>query len=66
MIVMVLLGMLPIYGLIAMAGVIPIQRNISKFRKQQSKTKTFPLSVQNLVILLFPLIIVLTVGAILN
>lgn len=65
-IVMVLFGLVPIYGLIVIAGLIPVQKNISKFRKQQSKTKTFSLSVQNLVILLFPLILVLTIGAILN
>lgn len=65
-IVMVLFGLVPIYGLIVIVGLIPVQKNISKFRKQQCKTKTFPLSVQNLVILLFPLIIVLTIGAILN
>nr|WP_320025457.1 1,4-dihydroxy-2-naphthoate polyprenyltransferase [uncultured Acetobacterium sp.] len=65
-IVMVLFGLVPIYGLIVIAGLIPVQKNISKFRKQQSKIKTFSLSVQNLVILLFPLIIVLTIGAILN
>ncbi|MBU4438804.1 MAG: 1,4-dihydroxy-2-naphthoate polyprenyltransferase [Firmicutes bacterium] len=65
-IVMVLFGLVPIYGLIVIAGLIPVQKNISKFRKQQSKIKTFSLSVQNLVILLFPLIIVMTIGAILN
>ena len=65
-IIMVLFGMLPMYGLIAIAGLIPIHKNISKFRKQQSKTRTFPLSVQNLVISLVPLIIILTIGAILN
>ncbi|MCG2730730.1 MAG: 1,4-dihydroxy-2-naphthoate polyprenyltransferase [Acetobacterium sp.] len=65
-IVMVLFGLVPIYGLIVIAGLNPVQKNISKFRKQQSKIKTFSLSVQNLVILLFPLIIVMTIGAILN
>ncbi|URN83143.1 UbiA family prenyltransferase [Acetobacterium wieringae] len=65
-IIMVMLGLVPIYGLIAIVGLIPIHKNISKFRKQQSKTKTFPLSVQNLVISLVPIIIVLTIGTILN
>ncbi|PKM48384.1 MAG: prenyltransferase [Firmicutes bacterium HGW-Firmicutes-6] len=65
-IIMVLFGMLPMYGLIVIVGLIPIHKNISKFRKQQSKTRTFPLSVQNLVISLVPLIIILTIGAILN
>lgn len=65
-IIMVMLGLVPIYGLIAIVGLIPIHKNISKFRKQQSKIKTFPLSVQNLVISLVPIIIVLTIGTILN
>lgn len=64
--IMVLFGLVPIYGLIAILGLIPIHKNISKFRKQQSKTMTFPLSVQNLVIALVPIIIVLTIGVILN
>ena len=65
-IIMVVFGMLPIYGLIAIVGLIPIYQNISKFRKQQSKTITFPLSVQNLVISLVPVIIILTIGTILS
>jgi len=65
-IIMVMFGLVPIYGLIAIVALIPIHKNISKFRKQQSKTKTFPLSVQNLVISLVPIIIILTIGTILN
>ncbi|MDO9493896.1 1,4-dihydroxy-2-naphthoate polyprenyltransferase [Acetobacterium sp.] len=64
--IMVLFGLVPIYGLIAIVGLIPIHKNISKFRKLQSKTVTFPLSVQNLVIALVPAIIVLAIGVILN
>ena len=65
-IIMVVFGMLPVYGLITIVGLIPIYKNISKFRKQQSKTITFPLSVQNLVISLVPVIIILTIGTILS
>ncbi len=65
-IIMVVFGILPIYGLIAIVGLIPIYQNISKFRKQQSKTITFPLSVQNLVISLVPVIIILAIGTILS
>ena len=65
-IIMVIFGMLPIYGLIAIVGLIPIHKNISKFRKQQSKSSTFPLSVQNLVISVAPVIIILTIGTILS
>lgn len=65
-IIMVVFGILPIYGLIAIVGLIPIYQNISKFRKQQSKTITFPLSVQNLVISLVPVIIMLMIGTLLN
>ena len=65
-IIMVVFGILPVYGLITIVGLIPIYKNISKFRKQQSKTITFPLSVQNLVISLVPVIIILTIGTILS
>ena len=65
-IIMVVFGMLPVYGLITIVGLIPIYKNISKFRKQQSKTITFPLSVQNLVISLVPVIIILAIGTILS
>ena len=65
-IIMVVFGILPVYGLITIVGLIPIYKNISKFRKQQSKTITFPLSVQNLVISLVPVIIILAIGTILS
>lgn len=65
-IIMVVFGILPVFGLITIVGLIPIYKNISKFRKQQSKTITFPLSVQNLVISLVPVIIILAIGTILS
>lgn len=63
-IIMVLFKIVPIFGLIVLLGIIPVQKNISLFRKQQSKLITFPLSVQNLVFMIIPLIISLAVGAI--
>ena len=63
-IVMVLFRIVPTYGLIIVFGLIPVQKNIQIFRKQQSKSSTFPLSVQNLGIMVIPVIISLIAGVI--
>lgn len=63
---MVALRILPLYGLFAVTALIIVRKNISIFKKQQSKEKTFPLSVQNLVVILLPLIIVMVIGGILQ
>lgn len=60
------LKILPVYVLLTLAFLIIIQKNISIFRKLQSKEKTFPLSVQNMIILVLPLIIVMIIGSLLN
>ena len=60
------LKILPVYVLLTLASLIIIQKNISIFRKLQSKKKTFPLSVQNMIILVLPLIIVMIIGSLLN
>ncbi|KNZ43434.1 hypothetical protein AKG39_01120 [Acetobacterium bakii] len=61
-----ILGILPVYVLLALVPIIVVQKNILAFRKLQLKEKTFPLSVQNLIIILMPLIIVMIIGALLN
>ncbi|MBK5243678.1 MAG: 1,4-dihydroxy-2-naphthoate polyprenyltransferase [Eubacteriaceae bacterium] len=59
-----LLKILPIYVLFVLLALIIVQKNIVVFRKQQSKEKTFALSVQNLVLTLLPLIIVMVTAGI--
>ncbi|MGV8906735.1 MAG: 1,4-dihydroxy-2-naphthoate polyprenyltransferase [Acetobacterium sp.] len=65
-IVIAVLKILPIYVLFVLATLIIVQKNISVFRKLQSKEKTFALSVQNLVLILLPLIIVMVIAAMLH
>jgi len=60
------LKILPIYVLFALVPIIIVQKNITAFRKLQSKEKTFALSVQNLTIILLPLIIVMIIAALLH
>lgn len=58
------LKILPLYVLSVIFALIIVQKNISVFKKQQSKEKTFPLSVQNLIIIILPLIIIMALAAI--
>jgi 1,4-dihydroxy-2-naphthoate octaprenyltransferase len=57
-------GIFPLYVLLALLTVIVVYKNISIFRKSQSKKDTFPLSVQNFILLMLPLIIIAAIGAI--
>lgn len=59
-----LLKILPIYVLFVLLALIIVQKNIIVFRKQQSKEKTFALSVQNSVLTLLPLIIIMVIAGI--
>lgn len=52
-----LLGVLPPYAAIALLTAIPVFRNIRAFADRQSKRETFPLSVQNMVLIMVPLIV---------
>ena len=63
-IVMAVFKILPIYVLFVLVTLIVVQKNIRTFRKLQSKEKTFILSVQNLVLILLPLIIVMIIATI--
>lgn len=58
-IAMVILKVLPLYGLVILLAMIPIQANLRKFSKMQIKRVTFPLSVQN-----FTLIIVMQIAVV--
>ena len=57
------LRILPLYTLLALLAVVIAQRNIAVFKTQQSKEKTFPLSVQNFIMIMVPLIIITAVAA---
>lgn len=52
----VLFGVLPILSLLTLPVLIPVQININRFRRKPNKAETFPLSVQNFVLLSLPLI----------
>jgi len=52
----VIFGALPLLSLSALLVLIPVQININRFRHKQNKAETFPLSVQNFVLLILPLI----------
>lgn len=51
-----LLRVIPPYAALALAALIPVQRNLAAFGRVQSKARTFPLSVHNFLWLLLPLI----------
>jgi 1,4-dihydroxy-2-naphthoate octaprenyltransferase len=61
---LVILQILPIYGLVPLLTLPLVQRNLRQFHAVQSKPATFPLSVQNFVIMMIPLIIVTALAAI--
>ena len=48
---MIILKVLPLIGLLAMISLLPIQKNINAFYKEQQKSTTFALAVKNLLIL---------------
>lgn len=58
-----ILGILPPYVLVTLLSFLFVQRNISAFKKVQSKSETFPYSVQNFALLLMILIVVAGIAA---
>lgn len=52
-----LLGILPAYAALVLLAAIPVWRNVRKFSARPVKRETFALSVQNMVLMLLPLII---------
>jgi 1,4-dihydroxy-2-naphthoate octaprenyltransferase len=50
------LGILPLWALVALLVFIPVEKNIRKFRKIQSKKDTFAVSLQNFLLLMAPLV----------
>jgi 1,4-dihydroxy-2-naphthoate octaprenyltransferase len=50
-----LIGILPLYVLLAVFPAVFVQKNIAAFRKRQSKAETFPLSAANLLLIMLPL-----------
>lgn len=63
-IVAVLLGILPIWTLLTILTIIPVQKNITKFNKEQIKQTTFVLSVKNYTIIMIFFILTLVVSSI--
>ena len=57
-------GIFPLYVLLVLPTVIIVHKNISIFKKRQSKEETFPLSVQNFIIIMLPLIIIAAIAAV--
>ena len=55
---MAVFHILPAYVLAVLLMLIFVQKNLSVFRRRQSKAETFPLSVQNLLLILLPLVLV--------
>lgn len=51
-------GILPLYALVAAAGLPAVIKNIRTFRARPSKRETFPLSVRNFLIVMLPLVLV--------
>ena len=58
-----ILQILPLYVLAALPFYIPIWINVRKFFKIQDKKQTFPLSVQNFLLQIVPLILVVVIAA---
>lgn len=63
-IAMAALKILPLYVIAAVAPAVLVQKNIAVFNKRQSKEETFPLSVQNFVMIILPLIVIAAVSAV--
>lgn len=56
-----LFGVLPPYAALALLPAIPVWRNVRTFAARQSKRETFPLSVQNMILIMLPLIVLTAV-----
>ena len=61
-VVMVAVGFLPPLSLALMVFLIPVQKNINKFFKEQTKEDTFIVSVQNFLIVIIPHILLIYLG----
>jgi 1,4-dihydroxy-2-naphthoate octaprenyltransferase len=53
-----LLGILPVSVLLALPFLYPVLKNIRLFNARQSKPETFPLSVQNFILTVLPMIVI--------
>lgn len=58
------LRILPPYVLLTLAVFPAVQKNIGVFRKRQSKTETFPVSIRNFTLLMVPLILAAGIAAV--
>lgn len=53
-----LLDILPVYTLLALFALVPLQKNIRLFYVRQIKSETFPLSVANFILIILPVIVI--------
>jgi 1,4-dihydroxy-2-naphthoate octaprenyltransferase len=53
-----LLDILPVYTLLTLAALLPLQKNIRLFFVRQVKSETFPLSVANFILIVLPPIVI--------
>lgn len=49
-------GILPVYILVTLVAIVPVWQNITRFREKQVKKETFPLSVQNFMMIMVPMV----------
>jgi len=57
-ILIAIIGILPAYVLAVLIAALPVGRNIARFRENQDKKDTFPLSVQNFMLIMAPLTVI--------
>ena len=55
-------GYLPWISLLALAGAVPVYKNIKAFYKIQTKKDTFGLTIKNLILIMYPLILSMAAG----
>ncbi|MCL2192186.1 MAG: UbiA family prenyltransferase [Treponema sp.] len=61
-----ILGILPLWCLITLVTILPVQKNIRVFFKRQSKRETFPLAVKNFMLIMTAFVLTLLLGGVLN
>jgi 1,4-dihydroxy-2-naphthoate octaprenyltransferase len=62
-VIMAIANILPLYSLLIILTLIPMHNNITTFRKNQSKSDTFSLSVMNFTLLIVPLTLIIFISS---
>jgi len=60
-----ILGILPLWCLITLVTILPVQKNIRVFFKRQVKRETFSLAVKNFMLIMLVFILTMLLGAVL-